>query len=126
MGDNGFDSSEPRDANILSYEHRRHPLKICNNIFWGANHYCGLHPDCWADITGNMVYIHKGQKLSYSLSAAFPTIYANTEADIHAYKKQTNDSSSIFLIDDLENYQTELQNIRLKAAALLTSTVQYE
>jgi len=61
MGDNEFESPEPRDCNILSYENKAKPITIKNNVFFGGNHLDGTGID--EGMSGNKVYLFEDQYL---------------------------------------------------------------
>lgn len=97
MGENQFGDKLPQNANLLSYDKKNNSLHIYDNVFYGASHYCGC---AFANyMNDNIVYIYKGQYLNhYHGIKNYPTIYATDKASIEAYRKRTNDSSLIIIL----------------------------
>lgn len=98
MGNNQFDTPQPQDANLLSYDKENRELSICDNLFYGAPYYCG---QAFAkNTTGNKVYVYRGQYLNhYHGVKNYPTIYATGKAAIEAYQNRVKDKSEIYLVD---------------------------
>lgn len=105
MGENEMSSPDARCANIMNYEEQVRPLDISGNIFYGASHHCGY---CFASgMKSNVVYVMEGQYLNhYHGKKNYQTIYANTDADIKAYKQKSGDESTIVILKSgtLKNY----------------------
>lgn len=108
MGDNGFNSTERRDADILSYENKVRNLKITGNEFFGGNYYCGHQlPEGMAN---NKVYIFKGQYLvHYHGSKDFPTIYAEDDNSVKEYHEKWGDNSEIIILDRGSKYEIKIR-----------------
>lgn len=59
MGDNGFNTPEGRDCNILSYEQKAKPITIKGNVFFGGNHLDGR--GIGEGMKDNIIYIFRDQ-----------------------------------------------------------------
>ena len=59
MGENGFNTPEGRDCNILSYEQKAKPITIKDNVFFGANHLDGR--GIGEGMKDNIIYIFREQ-----------------------------------------------------------------
>jgi len=94
MGQNEFSSPELRDANILSYEAKNRLIKISDNIFFNANHYCGR---TWSvNMSGNTVYIKKGQYLNNFFGKYAPIIFGQLNA-VEEYRARLGDNTTKFI-----------------------------
>lgn len=113
MGNNGFNSPEGRDANILSYENKVRNLTITGNEFFGGNYYCGKNKP--EGMTGNKVYIYQGQYLvHYHEIKNFPTIYAEDKNSISEFREKWGDMSEITILTPGSKKEKRLRNNFLK------------
>lgn len=97
MGENGFNSPEMRDCNILSYENKSKPILINNNIFFGANHLDGSGIDEGMD--GNIVYLYQDQYLyTKHWLKEKATILGDSKASIAQYRNLVPDKSKVVIL----------------------------
>lgn len=123
MGDNGFNSAEKRDANILSYERNAKYLKITDNEFYGGNYYCGYQKP--EGMSGNRVYLYEGQYLvHYHGSKNFPTIYATDESSVKEYQEKWEDDSEIVILKKDSRADRKIQKKFLKKIKYTTLDLQ--
>lgn len=115
MGQNQFDSPEKRDAGLLSYDKSNKQILIRNNVFYGAPYYCGK---AFAALDENNVYVYKGEYLNhYHGQKNYPTIYAEDENSIEAYRQRTHDNSIIHIIEKDSKTDRKLKKMLLKQMA---------
>lgn len=96
MGDNGFNSPEPRDADILSYSNTPQPIEISGNTFYGAPYFCAHVPDSL--LRDNEVYVYPGQYLNYFNMKGYKAIDAGSADAIAQYRAFSGDNSSITVV----------------------------
>ncbi len=101
MGNNEFSSPEPRDANLLSYDKKPNGMKIFGNVFFDANHYCGRFNS--NAIRDNLVFIRKGQYLSFTYYKKQSIIFGEQNA-LEKYMERSTETTSKFIELNDENY----------------------
>lgn len=97
MGDNGFDSPEPRDADILCYCRKPLPLLISDNLFYGAPYFCSSVANPL--LRDNKVYIYPGQYLNYYYVTGYKALNAGPADALAQFRQRFGDNSSITVVN---------------------------
>ena len=119
MGDNGFDSPEKRDADILCYSLVRTPIPITRNIFYGAPYlFTGVINQFISD---NIVYIYPGQYLRDGYGGE--VFVAGNPGGLAGFRKMYDSTSEIIVVEpgskeDLKIKKKLLKQIGWKAPSL--------
>ncbi len=93
MGNNGFNSAETRDANILSYSISNHPMTIRYNLFYGASYRCTQVID--TSLSDNTVFLYPNQYLlNNNLKPGFTIMADNTDE----YRQKAPTDNSHFIV----------------------------
>ena len=116
MGENGFDSPEEWDANLLSQETILHQSKIKahHNFFWGSNHIFGDSKFFALDMKYSVIFIFKGQYLN-TFSGNYNAFYASSFPETTRFHAASKDKDYVYIIDPKEikpsvtQYQTYLE-----------------
>ncbi len=103
MGNNEFESPEPRDANLLSYDKISNNVKIFGNVFFDANHYCARFSS--KAIGENLVFIRKGQYLNFTYYKNKRIVFGYRNA-LEKYVEQSTEVTSKFIELNDKNYDT--------------------
>ncbi|MCM1518495.1 MAG: hypothetical protein NC117_07640 [Pseudoflavonifractor sp.] len=96
MGDNGFDSPEPRDADILCYNRKPVSIPITGNLFYGAPYFCSSVANPM--MRDNEVYIYPGQYLNYYYVTGYKALNAGTDGALARFRQEFGDDSRITVV----------------------------
>ena len=120
-GDNQFRlPSRPNDCQLLSYDHRQPPLTITRNTLYGGNYLCAHQPN--PGLSGNQVYLFPHHYLNHYVTPHYPSLPATSAAQVEAYRRRTQDTSRIHLIEaesrTARRFEKQIRRLLARQAAL--------
>lgn len=116
MGQNGFSTPQPRDADILCYSRKPTPIDISRNIFYGAPYFCSRSTNSL--MRDNDVYIYSGQYLNYFWIKDYRPLNAGNIDALRQFRADFGDNSRITVVERGSTEDRAMSRKLLKKLAL--------
>lgn len=116
MGQNGFSTPQPRDADILCYSRKPTPIDISRNVFYGAPYFCSRSTNSL--MRDNDVYIYRGQYLNYFWIKDYSPLNAGNGDALSRFRAEFGDNSRITVVERGSTEDRAMSRKLLKKLAL--------